>query len=513
MKKKIKTALISVSDKSKLDIILKTLNRFKVKIISSGGTYKKIKNLGYGCVEISDFTDFPEILDGRVKTLNPKIHAGILNMRNKSHNKIMNKFKFENIDLVIVNFYPFEKMLKYSSNHKKILDNIDIGGPTLVRSAAKNYENVTIISSTKRYGELVNELIKNKGSTTINFRKKNSEEAFLNTSYYDASILRYFSKDTFIGLPDKKVIAYKKYEDLRYGENPHQIGAVYHTNSDLDIKQISGKKLSYNNYNDLYYALLVSKSMPRNRGTVIVKHANPCGISIHSNKIKSYKMALKCDPVSAYGGIVSCNFKVSKSLATELNKFFLEIIVANGFDKQAINILKRKKNLVIIDSSQLRLKNVLDLKSNFNSLLIQNNDIKPLSKKNFMVVSKVKPSKEIFENLIFAFNACKFVKSNAIVISKDFSTIGIGSGQSSRIDSCDIAINKMRKFYGEINNSKIYAASDAFFPFVDGIEKLVQAGVTAIIQPYGSIRDREIIKFANKAGIVLIFSKTRHFKH
>ena len=253
--------------------------------------------------------------------------------------------------------------------------------------------------------------------------------------------------------------------------------------------------------------------MPRNRGTVIVKHANPCGISIHSNKIKSYKMALKCDPVSAYGGIVSCNFKVSKSLATELNKFFLEIIVANGFDKQAINILKRKKNLVIIDSSQLRLKNVLDLKSNFNSLLIQNNDIKPLSKKNFMVVSKVKPSKEIFENLIFAFNACKFVKSNAIVISKDFSTIGIGSGQSSRIDSCDIAINKMRKFYGEINNSKIYAASDAFFPFVDGIEKLVQAGVTAIIQPYGSIRDREIIKFANKAGIVLIFSKTRHFKH
>ena len=340
-----------------------------------------------------------------------------------------------------------------------------------------------------------------------------ADETFLNTCFYDSSISKYFNKLSNNNFPNKKIIAVEKYEDLRYGENPHQSAAIYLTDKDKQIIKLSGKKLSYNNYNDLYSALIISKSMPKNRGTVIIKHSNPCGISIHENKIKSYKMALSCDPVSAYGGIVCCNFKVNKFLALEINKLFIEILVANGFDKDALKILKKRKNLRIINASKVVIDKSISLRSNFNTLLTQTSDNGFFDKKNFKVVSKVKPSKKIFDNLLFAFNACRFVKSNAIVITKDFSTIGIGSGQPSRVDSCEIAVNKMRRFNKEYKNSQIYAASDAFFPFVDGIEKLAQAGVSAIIQPSGSIRDKEIIKFANRLGMILVFSKTRHFRH
>ncbi len=508
-----KSALLSLSNKNNLKNILKTLKKFKIKIISSGGTYKEIKKLGFKCTQISKFTNSPEILDGRVKTLHPKIHAGILNKRkNKSHQLQLKKNNYENIDLVIVNFYPFEKTLNNTKNHSKIIENIDIGGPTMVRAAAKNYNDVTVITSINQYDQLINELRIHKGSTSLAFRKKMSEEAFSETAYYDSLISNYFNEISNNHFPQKKIFSGKIFEKLRYGENPHQESAIYSRNNFSNFKQLHGKKLSYNNYSDIFSALTISKSLPKNLGTVIIKHNNPCGVSIHENHLKSYQLALACDPISAFGGIISCNFKINEKLALELNKIFLEVIVANGFNAGAIKILKKKKNLRIIDSSNLTKKNLYNYTSAFNSILIQSPDIQPFTKKNFRVVSKIKPSSKVFKDLIFAFNICRFVKSNAIVIAKNCSSIGIGAGQSSRIDSCKIAIEKMEKFSAS-KNENIVAASDAFFPFVDGIEKLVQSGISAVIQPSGSIRDKEIIKYANQTKTILVFSKTRHFKH
>ena len=511
--KKIKRALISLSNKDNLKKLLSTLSKHKIELISSGGTFKQIKKLKFKCIEVSKYTNSPEILNGRVKTLHPKIHGGILSKRNnKSHKKDLLKNNFHEIDLVIVNFYPFEKTLATTNNHLKIIENIDIGGPTMARAAAKNYNDVTVITCPDQYDDLIKELNINKGSTSLNFRQKMSEEAFSETAYYDSLVSNYFNKFNNNEFPKKKTIYGNLIEKLRYGENPHQSGAIYSSKKNLDIKQIHGKKLSYNNYNDIFSALTISKSFPKNIGTVIVKHTNPCGVSIEKKQLNSYQSALACDPVSAYGGIVSCNYKIKKKLAVELNKIFLEVIIANGFEKDALQILKKKKNLRLINSNNSIKSNMNSYVSNFNSILIQSSNIEKFNKKDFKVVSKRKPSSKQLNNLIFAFNVCKHVKSNAIVIANNKSTLGIGSGQPNRLDSCKIAIEKMNKFRPD-NFENSVAASDAFFPFVDGIEKLVQAGVSAIIQPYGSMRDKEIIKFANQTNTVLVFSKTRHFKH
>ena len=509
---KIKTALISVSDKSSLKPLLNELKKNNIKIISSGGTFKSIKKLGYKCLEVSNFTRFNEILDGRVKTLHPKIYAGILNKRNnKNHQRDLKKNNFENIDLIIVNFYPFEKTLEKTKNNNKIIENIDIGGPTLVRAAAKNFNDVTIITSILQYDELINQLKRNKGATSFEFRKRVSAEAFAETAYYDSIITNYLNKNSNISFPNKKIFHGNLIEKLRYGENPHQESAIYSQTKKLDLLKIQGKPLSYNNYNDIFTALTISKSLPKNTGTVIIKHANPSGVSIIKDKLESYKSALACDPISAFGGIVSFNFKVNKKLANELNKIFLEVVIANGFDKDALRILKLKKNLRLIDASKFETNEIYKFNSANNSILVQSEDRTIFSKKNFKVVSKKEPNKLQFNNLIFAFNICRYVKSNAIVLVNNKSTIGIGSGQPSRLDSCQIAINKMRKFT-KIKD-EIVAASDAFFPFVDGIEKLVQSGVSAVVQPSGSIRDKEIINYANATNTILVFSKTRHFRH
>jgi phosphoribosylaminoimidazolecarboxamide formyltransferase/IMP cyclohydrolase len=317
--------------------------------------------------------------------------------------------------------------------------------------------------------------------------------------------------DSKIYFPQKKIFYGNLIEKLRYGENPHQMSAIYSKNTNLKINKIHGKQLSYNNYNDIFSALAISKSLPKNIGTAIVKHANPCGVSILKNKLDSYKAALACDPTSAFGGIVSCNFKIDKKLALELNKIFLEVIVANGFEKNALKILKSKKNLRLIDASNFSQNEIFKFNSLNSSILIQSEDKKIFSKNDFKIVSKKKPTKIQFDNLIFAFNVCRYVKSNAIVLVDNKTTVGIGSGQPSRLDSCQIAIDKMKKFRNL--ETEIVAASDAFFPFVDGIEKLVQAGVSAVVQPSGSINDKEVINFANATGTVLIFSKTRHFRH
>ena len=509
---KIKTALISVSDKKNLKPLLNALKKNKVKIISSGGTFKEIKKLKFNCIEVSDFTNSPEILEGRVKTLHPKIHSGILNKRDsKLHLKDLRINNFENIDLVIVNFYPFENTLKKTTNHRKIIENIDIGGPTMVRSAAKNYKDVTVITSSDQYNELINELNKYKGSTSLNFRERLSRIAFTETAYYDTLISDYFNKITNTNFPKKIVMHGNLIETLRYGENPHQRSAVYSRKPVMDIKQIQGKQLSYNNYNDIFAALTISKSLPKNTGTVIVKHANPCGVSIKKDNLESYKFALACDPVSAFGGIVSCNFKITKQLALELNKLFLEVVIANNFDAGALKIFKRKKNLRLIDASNYLGSKSHKYLSTRNEILIQSEDLKKFVAKDFYIVSKRKPSSMEMKNLIFAFNVCRYVKSNAIVLATNGTTVGIGSGQPSRLDSCQIAIDKMKKFQNISKN--LVAASDAFFPFIDGIEKLVQSGVQAVIQPSGSIRDKEIINYANETNTALVFSKTRHFRH
>ena len=512
MNYKIKKAIISLSDKSEIKLVLNSLKKYKVNIISSGGTSKEIKKLGYKCTDVSEYTNSDEILDGRVKTLHPKLYAGILNKReNKIHKKELKKNNYDEIDLVIVNFYPFEQTLKSTKNHNKLIENIDIGGPTLVRAAAKNYKYTTVLTSPHQYKEFILDLEKNKGSTSLELRKKLSQEAFNLTAYYDSVISEYFNNENKDYFPQKKTIHGNLVEVLRYGENPHQYSAIYSKNNNLNISKLNGKKLSYNNYNDIFSALTISKSLPKNAGTVIIKHANPSGVSINSNNLTSFKSALACDPVSAYGGIVSCNYKVNKSLAMELRKIFLEVIIANGFDKAALKILKLKKNLRLIDAKDFSLGEVFTFKSNNDEILIQSTDRKKLTEKDLKIVSKRKPNKKQLEDLIFAFNICRYVQSNAIVLANNKNTVGIGSGQPSRLDSCQIAINKMKKFTKR--NSEVVAASDAFFPFTDGIEKLVQSGVTAVIQPAGSIRDKEVIRFANETNTILVFSNTRHFKH
>ena len=511
---KIKKAIISVSNKNNLKSLLNTLSKYKIEIISSGGTYRKIRELGFDCIKISKFTNTPEILNGRVKTLHPKIYGGILNKRqNKKHYREIKKNNYENIDLVIADFYPFEDILSKKMKHNKIIENIDIGGPTMVRAAAKNYNDVVVICNPNQYERFINEIKTYKGSTSLDFREKLAGEAFMETAYYESKIFKYFNGRSNNFFPQKNIFSGKLIKQTRYGENPHQKAAIYSKSNYQDIIQLSGKDLSYNNYNDLYSALSTTQFLPKNKGVAIIKHANPCGVSINPNNVKSFIEALESDPISAFGGIVSCNFRININLAKEINKTYFQIIMAKGFDRKSTNLLKKKKNLIIIDTSKFKNENKFNLVSKYNSILIQNVDDKNFSKKDFIVVSKRKPNSTTLNKLIFAFNVCRNVKSNAIVITNNYKTVGIGSGQPSRLDSCQIAINKMKKFQNSKKNSEFFAASDAFFPFVDGIEKLVQSGVTAVIQPSGSKNDKEIIKFANLTNTILVFSKTRHFNH
>jgi phosphoribosylaminoimidazolecarboxamide formyltransferase / IMP cyclohydrolase len=516
MKTEIKNALVSVSDKENLTSLLKVLKRFNIKIISSGGTYDSIKKLGYPCTELSKYTGFKEMLDGRVKTLHPKIHAGILHDRkNKKHQSEMTKQKFPAIDLIVVNFYPFQKIVMSTANSKNIIENIDIGGPTMVRAAAKNFKNVTIITNKSDYGYLINEIEKNKGSTTLKFRELMSSKAFGLTAYYDAMIANWFNKKLKIEFPERKTIFGRKLQELRYGENPHQKSSIYvsdYNDKKLGFSQLHGKELSYNNYNDIFASLEILNSLKNKSGTVIIKHANPCGVSENKNSLESFKNAFASDPISAFGGVIACNFKITRKIALEIKKNFLEVILAKGFEKEALILLKRKKNLRIIDIESFKLRNINSLKIFDHSFLVQSKDTTIFNKKKLKFVTKLKPTKKELNEIEFAYNVCKYVKSNAIVLCNNFSTIGVGAGQPSRLDSCKIATEKAKKFQpAKIKNS--IAASDAFFPFADAIKILIKAGVKTIIQPGGSIRDQEVINAADKAKIKMIFTGIRHFNH
>ncbi len=515
MLKKIKNALVSVSDKNGLENVIQVLNKYNIKIISSGGTYKTIKKLGYKCTEVSSYTGFKEMLDGRVKTLHPKIHAGILHNRSHKHQKEMNIKKFPSLDLIIVNFYPFQKIVSNTNNSNKIVANIDIGGPTMVRAAAKNYKNVLIVTNSKDYKKLIDELHANKGKSTLKFREFMSSKAFGLTAYYDSMIANWLNKKIGIKFPERKTIFGRKLTELRYGENPHQKSSIYisdYNDKRLGLNQISGKYLSHNNYNDIFSSLKILSSLKFMPSTVVIKHANPCGVSSNKSALLSFKNAFLSDPVSAFGGVIACNFKINKNIAEEINKNFLEVILAKGFDKDALKILVRKKNLRVIDISKYKAKSETSIRTFDGSFLIQDQDNLIYDKKKFKIVTTNKLTKKELDEVKFAFNICKYVKSNAIVLTNNFSTIGIGAGQPSRLDSCKIAAQKAKKFQPKKLKNSI-AASDAFFPFADGVKQLISAGVKIIIQPGGSIRDDEVIDVANKARIKMVFTGIRHFNH
>ena len=515
MSQKIKNALVSLSDKSGIEKILKVLKKYKINIISSGGTYKEIRRLGYNCIEVSKYTKFSEMLDGRIKTLHPKIHAGILSKRSdKKHRREMNKKKFNYIDFIIVNFYPFQEKIKKTQNSKTIIENIDIGGPAIVRAAAKNFKDVSIITDKKDYGYFISELNKNKGSTSLKFREEMASKAFGLTAYYDAIISDWFNKKLNIIFPERKTIFGKKITQLRYGENPHQRSSIYLNDlfdEELGLKKIRGKALSYNNYNDIFTGLEILSSFKKT-GSVIIKHANPSGASINISPIKSFRESYASDPISAFGGVVACNFKINKKIAKEMSKIFFEVILAKKFDKEALKIFSSKKNLILIDISKFKYKKEYHIKQFPNSFLIQDRNNIVFKNKNLRFVTKLKPTKQEIRSAEFALNICKFVKSNSIVISNKFATLGIGAGQPSRVDSCEIAVKKAKKFQPKKLKNSI-AASDAFFPFSDGVKKLINAGIKVIIQPGGSIRDDQSIKLANKAKVKMIFTGVRHFNH
>ncbi len=513
---KIKNALISVSDKENLKFVLHTLKKNRINIISSGGTYQSIKKLGFKCQEVSQYTGFEEMLDGRVKTLHPKIHSGILFKRDKKmHKKQMEKKQFEPIDLVIVNFYPFETTILKTSNKEKIIENIDIGGPSMVRAAAKNFESVTVITDKEDYSELTKELNRLKGKTTFNFRKKMASKAYGLTAYYDAVVSEWFNRDIGLKFPEKKTFFGKKINQLRYGENPHQQSSIYINslkNNDINLQQLNGKDLSYNNYNDIFAGLDILFSNLKIPSTVIIKHANPCGVSSNKSAFQSFLNAQASDPISAFGGIVACNYRINSKIALEINKTFFEVILAKGFDTSALRILKKKKNIRIIDISKFTYESKTTGKFFDNSFLLQEKDDLIFQKKKLKCVTRIKPSRKELKDIEFAFRVCKYVKSNAIVVVKNNSTIGIGAGQQNRLDSCKIAVQKARQFQPKHLLNSI-AASDAFFPFADGIKTLINAGIKTIVQPGGSIRDKEVIDAANKAKIKMIFTGIRHFNH
>ncbi len=515
---KISRCLISVSDKSGLDAVLEILRKFNIKTISTGGTYKYIKEKNYECTEISSYTSSPEILDGRVKTLHPKIHGGILNVRqNKIHQNQLKDNKIQNIDLVIVNLYPFENKLKEKVIFEDMIENIDIGGPSMLRSAAKNFKDVTVIPSSSFYKELIEELKSNDGATSLDFRKKMANETFNETAFYDSLIANWMNNQNNIKFPQKKTIPGKLIKKLRYGENPHQESCVFEIVNEnkgfSNLKQVQGKELSHNNYLDSFNAYsLVNDFNVNEKVCAIIKHNNPCGCSLNDNGLLAFQNALDGDPTSAFGGVVAFNFEINDEIALKLTEKFYEVVLCPKINNKAKSILATKKNLRVLEYNLPEKTQSLSATFMQKTFLLQDENIYLSNEKSFQVVTKAKPTTDEIKNLLFANQVCKHVKSNAIVICNKNKTLGIGCGQTSRVGSSKIACESAKKnFPKQILGSS--AASDAFFPFADGLESLVKLGVKSIIQPGGSIKDKEVIEAADKADVSMVFTGVRNFKH
>ncbi|APC97302.1 bifunctional phosphoribosylaminoimidazolecarboxamide formyltransferase/IMP cyclohydrolase [Francisella frigiditurris] len=513
---KIQRVLISVSDKTGVVEFAKGLAMYGVEILSTGGTSKSLKDAGIKVKDVSEHTHFPEIMNGRVKTLHPLIHGGILADRdNPEHIKAMRENGIHGIDMVVVNLYPFVNTVKSGASFADCVENIDIGGPSMVRSCAKNHKHTTIVTNPRQYEEVLREMAENEGATTQYLRKKFALEAFAHTAEYDAHIAEWFSTQVCEEYPEKLFSVGTLKHILRYGENPHQKAAIYTTDTSevcvTNAKQLQGKELSYNNINDAdgAFEMVCEFTEP---SCAIIKHANPCGIASGKNALDAWEKALSSDPVSAFGGIVAFNCEVDEAFAESLGKMFLEVIVAPSYTEKALEVLASKKNLRVLEtgavfdtkSSRMISKNVS------GGILSQSYDNGSVKKEECKVVTDRQPTAEEWADLMFAWKAVKYVKSNAIVYARDTQTVGIGAGQMSRVDSARIGAEKANAFEGAKGS---VVASDAFFPFADGLEECIKVGATAVIQPGGSKNDQEVIDAANKAGITMVFTGMRHFRH
>ena len=515
---RVQRALLSVSDKRGLVEFARGLIALGVEIISTGGTARELQEAGIETRSVEDYTGFPEILDGRVKTLNPRIYAGLLAVRsNPEHVTTLEAQEIEPIDLVCVNLYPFERVAgRRGASEEEILENIDIGGPTLIRAAAKNHPFAAVVTSPESYDAVQAELSASGGLLEARTREALALEAFSYTARYDAAISRWFAEREE-DFPVQDTRAYEKVLDLAYGENPHQRAAYYQeagarTHLLSMVAKIHGKELSFNNLLDLDSARRLADEFEV-PAAVIVKHNNPCGCAVGATLEEAFDRALATDSLSAYGGVMSFNRTVDKALAEKLNAMFVELIFAPGYDEDALEVLERKEDVRILEDSEQRTPPVTeqDLKRVRGGMLIQDRDVGPENREEMQVVTERKPTEAEWGELMFAWRVCKHVRSNAIVLSRDLGTAGIGAGQMSRIDSVRIAIEKAAA--AEIPLDAAAMASDAFFPFADGPQLAIDAGIRAIIQPGGSKRDLEVVDACDAAGVAMVFTARRHFRH
>jgi len=501
---KIETALISVYNKNeKIKNIIKKLSNNKVNLISTGGTQKYIESLGYQATPVENLTNYPSLFDGRLKTLHPSILGSLLYRRDiETDCKEAEKYNIKKIDLVIVDLYPFEETLKQTTNNEEIIEKIDIGGITLIRAAAKNYKHVLVIPSQDYYDFLINILDNQNAISTLDDRYKMATYSFQVTSTYDRLIYQYFSGSPIFEVPLHPV------NQLRYGENPHQKGWFIGNFYEI-LKKEQGKDLSYNNIIDIDAALNLILEFDEPT-TAIIKHTNPCGVATSNNHIEAWQKALNSDPVSAFGGIIICNFPISVEIAKEINSIFYEILIAPYFHNDALEILKQKSKRILLTYNN-KLTNKYQVRTALNGILIQEKNLHRTTKDILKVVTNKAPSQEEIDDLIFANKIVKHSKSNAIAIVKNKQLLGIGIGETSRVDAVKHAIEKAKNFNKDLIGAVL--ASDAFFPFVDNLEIAYKAGIKAIIQPGGSIRDQECIDFCNQKNLSMIFTNFRHFKH
>lgn len=511
----VKTALLSVSDKSGLLEFAQSLAAAGVKLLSTGGTAKSLRESGLNVIDVSDHTGFPEIMDGRVKTLHPKIHGGLLARRDDAdHIAAMAQQGIEGIDLLVVNLYPFRETVAKGGDYDMCVENIDIGGPAMLRAAAKNHDFVAVVTDPSDYADVVKEI--SEGGTTLALRRRLAARTYAATASYDSAISNWFAGQLGEVFPQSLTVAATRVDTLRYGENPHQAAAVYSDGTGrsgvVNAKQYQGKELSYNNLNDTDAAFeLVSEF--ETPAVAIIKHANPCGVAKGDNMLSAYQAALACDPVSAFGGIIALNRELDGATASEIIKLLSEVIIAPKISEDALAILSAKKNIRVLETGVM--PNAADsrmtLKTISGGYLFQNADNGRITEAELQVVTDRAPTPEEMADLIFAFRVCKHVKSNAIVYAKGGKTVGIGAGQMSRVDSSRIAAWKAKEAGTEIQNSVV--ASDAFFPFPDGLLAAADAGATAVIQPGGSIKDKDVIAAANDRGLAMVLTGMRHFRH
>jgi phosphoribosylaminoimidazolecarboxamide formyltransferase/IMP cyclohydrolase len=525
--RKISRALISVSDKNGLIDLAQALARYGVEIVSTGGTRAALRAAGLTVIDVAELTGFPEMMDGRVKTLHPNVHGGLLAIRhNSQHAAALAQHGIRPIDLLVVNLYPFEDTIAGGADFENCVENIDIGGPAMIRAAAKNHDDVTVVVEPQDYEQLTAELAQHAGATTLALRRKLAAKAYARTAAYDAAISNWFARELADPAPAYRAVAGRLAQALRYGENPHQSAAFYRTPETrfgvATARQLQGKQLSYNNINDTDAAYeCVAEFYPeRTAACALIKHANPCGVAEAESLIEAYRKALACDPVSAYGGIVALNRTLDAEAARAITEIFTEVIIAPDATPEAIAVVAAKKNLRLLLAGGLPDPRAVGLtvKSVAGGLLVQSRDNAVVDDMAMKVVTARAPTNAELADLAFAFRVAKHVKSNTIVYAKERATVGIGAGQMSRIDAARIAALKAADAAKAAGSSEpltkgSVVASDAFFPFADGLLVAIEAGATAVIQPGGSMRDDDVIKAADQHGIAMVFTGTRHFRH